>query len=383
MAKPKIGLITYCAGNQGSTLQCYATQKYLLEKGVDCCLFIRRESGVARVLQSLEYRLGAYLKLLKFPQSWPIYKECRHPQNSYNAMTQETANIINDFINESICVEEGSWRHLRALGKSDEYMAFFSGSDQIWSGTWFITNKIWFLRFCPKHKRVAWAPSFGTDIIADYNKDIYRHYISEYKFLSVRESSGQRIIQEMTGKKVPVLPDPVYLLSADEWRTISADIGTVQKSKYILMFFISKPTPHAVEYAQKKTIQYNAKIIWLSYDHGLEGTFVNGGPREFIAYIDNAALVLTDSFHACLFSIILSSPFYVYKRSDVNGGMQVGRIQNLLGKFKMQDRMIEDIPTTLSNAWDLDQIRKVLCEEKSIMDEYLNRIIDYYVRGAK
>ena len=381
MKKQKVGLVTYCAGNQGSALQCYATQKYLAKKGLDCKLFTRYETGIARIFQSLEYRLGAYGKLLKFPKYSFVYRKCRQIQSNTNTMTQESVNAINHFIAENINIERCSWKRLHRLAQSNQYVAFFSGSDQIWSGVWFLTNRIWFLRFCPKYKRVAWMPSFGSDTIAEYNREIYRRYISEYQFLSVREPEGQKIIYNLTGREVPVLPDPVYLLSADEWRMISTQIAV--ETKYILMFFISKPNPSAVVYAQRKAAQSHAQIIWLSYDHGLEGTFLDGGPCEFISYIDKAELVLTDSFHACLFSIILSTPFYVYKRTDSSGYMQVGRIQNLLDKFKMQDRIVEGMPITLNNDWDSNQIRDILCAEKNKIEKYLKKIIDYYSRGTE
>lgn len=381
MKKSKVGLITFCAGNQGSALQCYATQKYLSKKGLNCCLFIRRENGIARIQQSLEYRLGAYLKLMKFPQYRATYRKCRQQQSGSNALTKESANAINRFIDEYISVESCSWRQLQQLAQSDEYMAFFSGSDQIWSGEWFLTNRIWFLRFCPEHKRVAWAPSFGSDTIAEYNKDIYRHYITEYQFLSVREASGQSIIHELTGKEVSILPDPVYLISADEWRMIATDV--ICESKYILMFFISKPNSFALEFAHKMMNQYNAKIIWLSYNHGLEGMFVDGGPCEFVSYIDKATIVLTDSFHASLFSIILSTPFYVYQRTDNDGSMQIGRIQNLLEKFNMQDRLMMESSDIQNNACNTDSIHEILNAEKNKIDVFLKKIIDFYLGGAK
>lgn len=381
MEKPKIGLITYCIGNQGSALQCYATQKYLSERGIDCCLFTRYESGIARILQSLEYRVSAYLKLFKFPYYKSVYRECRQLQNSNIFMTRETADAIKRFVDEYICTEQSSWKQLQKMAKSDEYMAFFSGSDQIWSGAWFLTNRIWFLRFCPKYKRVAWMPSFGSNSIAEYNRDIYRRYISEYQFLSVREPEGQKIIYELTGKEVPVLPDPVYLLSADEWRMISMKITF--ESKYILMFFISKPSPYAVAYAQKKAAQCHAQIIWLSYDHSLDGTFVDGGPREFISYIDKAELVLTDSFHASLFSIILSTPFYIYRRTDNSGNKQIGRVHNLLEKFHMQNRLIEKIPVTEEQSWDCACICEVLDEEKQKVEIFMKTISDFYLGEIK
>lgn len=381
MERPKVGLITYCVGNQGSALQCYATQQYLSGKGFDCCLFTRHESGVARILQSIEYKFGAYLKLLKFPQYWSLYRECKHPQSSNIAMAHETVDAIKRFAEEYVHSAQCSWRQLKQLGQSDDYIAFFSGSDQIWSGFWFLTNRIWFLRFCPERKRVAWMPSFGSDNVAEYNRDIYRRYIGEYQFVSVREASGQRIVQQLTGKEVPVLPDPVYLLSAEEWRAISADIEC--ESRYILMFFISEPNPSAIAYAQNKASQCDARIIWLSYDHGLKGTFVNGGPREFISYIDSAELVLTDSFHASLFSIILSTPFYVFRRTDSDGSRQLGRVHNLLEKFQMQNRLAEDMLVIEGSSWDYEAVREVLDGERRKVDRFLKEISDFYLGGME
>lgn len=381
MKKQKVGLVTYCAGNQGSALQCYATQKYLAKKGLDCKLFTRYETGIARIFQSLEYRLGAYGKLLKFPKYSFVYRKCRQIQSNTNTMTQESVNAINHFIAENINIERCSWKRLHRLAQSNQYVAFFSGSDQIWSGVWFLTNRIWFLRFCPKYKRVAWMPSFGSDTIAEYNREIYRRYISEYQFLSVREPEGQKIIYNLTGRAVPVLPDPVYLLSADEWRMISTQIAV--ETKYILMFFISKPNPSAVVYAQRKAAQSHAQIIWLSYDHGLEGTFLDGGPCEFISYIDKAELVLTDSFHASLFSIILSTPFYVYQRTDSNGSKQISRVHNLLEKFRMQNRLIANMPATEEPSWDYTDICKVLEGERKKTDLFMKKISDFYLGGTK
>lgn len=381
MESKKVGLVTYCAGNLGSALQCFATQKYLSEKGLDCHLFVRQERGLARIRQSLEYRTGAYLKLLKNPKSWAEYKKCRNPVNSNRAMTQKSTDAINCFVGDHIQLEKCTWKQLGKMARSDAYMAFFSGSDQIWSGLWFPTNRIWFLRFCPRSKRVAWAPSFGSDDIAEYNRDIYKRYITEYQFLSVRETSGQKMIYELTGKMAPVLPDPVYLLSAEEWRAIASDVS--RPEKYILMFFISEPDKSAMTYAQQLASQKGAEIVWLSYDHCCKGTFVDGGPCEFISYIDNAALVLTDSFHASLFSIILSTPFYVFRRTDVSGDTQVCRIQNLLEKFNIQDRIVEGTRICADTDLDQDAHYEILAAEKGKMDVFLREVMDFYLGGTE
>lgn len=42
------------------------------------------------------------------------------------------------------------------------------------------------------------------------------------------------------------------------------------------------------------------------------------GPREFIGLIQNAELIVTDSFHASVFSMIFETLFYVFKRDKAD-----------------------------------------------------------------
>ena len=59
------------------------------------------------------------------------------------------------------------------------------------------------------------------------------------------------------------------------------------------------------------------------------------GPVEFVFLIDHASLVLTDSFHACVFSFLFNRPFVVYDRTGTERGM-TSRIDTLLSKLDIQ-----------------------------------------------
>lgn len=100
-------------------------------------------------------------------------------------------------------------------------LAGFSGSDQIWNSSTLYVDPLYYLRFAPKHKRIALSPSFGRDFIADYNKDKMRDWISDYPYLSVREALH--------------LLDPTLIINADEWRDI---LGTVVKCRKKFLTFL-------------------------------------------------------------------------------------------------------------------------------------------------
>lgn len=65
--------------------------------------------------------------------------------------------------------------------------------------------------------------------------------------------------------------------------------------------------------------------------------------KEFLALIRRAEIVCTDSFHATLFSIQYQKEFYVLKRfKDQSKQSQNGRLENMLGRYGLYDRLIQD-----------------------------------------
>ena len=59
------------------------------------------------------------------------------------------------------------------------------------------------------------------------------------------------------------------------------------------------------------------------------------GPSEFLWLFDHADIILTDSFHACVFSFLFNKPFIVYDR-NWDGGNMNSRLETLLSKFSLE-----------------------------------------------
>ncbi len=63
--------------------------------------------------------------------------------------------------------------------------------------------------------------------------------------------------------------------------------------------------------------------------------------EEFLYLIDHAELVCTDSFHACVFSILFNTPFLVVNRQQKGVADMTSRLDTLLGLFDMKNRYID------------------------------------------
>ena len=78
------------------------------------------------------------------------------------------------------------------------------------------------------------------------------------------------------------------------------------------------------------------------------------GPREFLGLIKNAEFVVTDSFHACVFSMIFETPFVVFERDKAGEvGNMNSRIYDFLEEYHLENQLVteekllkmKDIPT--------------------------------------
>ena len=65
------------------------------------------------------------------------------------------------------------------------------------------------------------------------------------------------------------------------------------------------------------------------------------GPREFIGLIKNAEMVITDSFHACVFSMIFKTPFAVFERNKIGEkGNMNSRIYDFLEEYCLENQLV-------------------------------------------
>ena len=252
-----------------------------------------------------------------------------------------------------------------------------AGSDQIWSPVHLKKRpddmELFFLRFVPSNKRFAYAPSFGVKKIPSDLVKMYKNYILEFNKVSVRENTGKNIIKEIVGINVPVLPDPTFLLNKNEWEKIAnKELNIV--SKYILVYFLSEQPSVVIQKIKQYARENKLEIIYIIGNVYRKNNFVPT-PEEFIGLIDSAEVVFTDSFHGCVFSIIMQTSFIVFERKDVE---QFSRIDTLLKKYDLEKNIVKT-----NELWKID-LKNTITKERfqaiaKLMEKEQQKGIDYLI----
>jgi len=281
--------------------------------------------------------------------------------------------------NGRLCLQVMGYGDINKLN-FDEAIAV-AGSDQIWSPKHIIKNakekELYFLRFAPREKRFAYAPSFGTEELCDELRDMYQTYISDFKQLSVRETAGQKIIKELTGMEALVLPDPTFLLNSDEWRKAVSALGMeLFEGNYVLTYFLSEQSKVLWENINNYAKERKLRVVCIAGNQYKKGTLVPA-PDEFVKLVEGAKAVFTDSFHGSVFSIIMQTPFVVFRRSDVD---QLSRIDTLLQKYELTKAFLENENVAVNydaifTEENFTRAGNIMAEERQKGLDYLKKII--------
>lgn len=338
----KIGLMTWFSYNNfGSLLQCKATMLIVKKMGYDIELInyfpkktYMKPRKITIILKSLLLKLLEYF-LLK--------------QNKKNK--EENFELFKRELKKSAVVRTRSELYLL----NSQYDAFICGSDQIWSPNSYDEN--YFLAFVRSGERkIAYAPSIGLPEISNLHiRENMKKLISKFKYLSIREEQGAKIIEELTEKKAKVVLDPTLLLSKDEWKEEFVKLGY---DNYILGYFLGKNRKY-YKVCQKIAKKLNKKLLIIPINNSdfykKECLKDDLGPREFLSLINSADLILTDSFHGTIFSINFEKPVIAFKRFKDNGSSQNSRIYNILNKLELNNILFEgDIDYSIQKAKNID-----------------------------
>lgn len=253
----------------------------------------------------------------------------------------EVIELFNNFVKENINVKLLSQKELIQYANDNNNIKFICGSDQVWSSTNAYIDPLMYLRFVPKSKRIAYAPSIGKNYIPKYNAKQMREYINDIPCVSIREKVGQKLIKELTGRDVPVVADPTLLLNKEHWDELTNSNIKISKP-YILCYFLDWTNDNFQKQIEKIAKENGLDIIVLGkYKSNYNRVyFPKAGPKEFLTYVKEAEFIFSDSFHCVLFSMIFKKNFNSLERQFKEYD-QSSRQLNILETIGLESKYIK------------------------------------------
>lgn len=253
--------------------------------------------------------------------------------------------------------------------------AIISGSDQVWNPRLTGGDMTYFLDFVPEHiKKVSYAASIGLngDLFMEY-KDVFEKYVPTFSGISLREETHVDYIQSIArDKEVIASIDPSLLLTSNEYLE-AFNLPDNRSEDYIFVFSYALD-PKMYDFANMLSLKSGYKIVALSPYNG--GNYVSGTkimrkvpPVEWLQLFNSAKMIITDSFHGMMFSIVFNKPFYAYTPNRSN----VARVRDILKKLNLEDRKLTNITNVAETVWEMDytKVNEILEMERKKSLEYL------------
>ncbi len=337
----KIAIITpYDDINFGNKIQNYAVQRYFSLLGYDACTIPYYEQAHVYLTPDAIVKKAVHLALY-----FTKYEKIRRYQL---LKTDERRSYILEFSKQYLKIAPMIKYRKLPQNFNKEYDYFVTGSDQVWHGWKNDRHELeyFFLMFAEPSKRLTIAPSFGFDKFPKKYLKIYKKGLEGFEYLSVREERGAELIKELTGKEATVLLDPTMLIDTSEWLEILKRPSQYVDDKYIFVYALGGFKGEVKEKTCKLADELGLRVIdIMDIDSDY---YIHTRPDEFLYWIHNARLVVTDSFHASVFSILFNKPFVYFKRADQPS--MGSRLETLFNKFRIVGRNFDELKDCFENA---------------------------------
>lgn len=361
MKRINVGTITFhCSYNYGSALQTFAL-KTLLEKKkyiVNVIDFIYKKDFE-------QYRLFRTSIYLKNPKSFIgdilFLKKNYKRKRNFEIFVKKYFNLTQK--------KYYNYKDMKEL--NNEFDIFICGSDQIWNLD--CTKGVepaYFLKFANKDKlKIAYAPSLAhVKFAKNYDADL-KNAIKDLDYISVREESTLPLIQPLTEKKVSVVLDPTLLLDQKDYELIISQ--NENKSEYVFVYMLEY-SAELVKYCNEFSSKKGIKVTYIASNKfsGIKGKNAFGiGPDKFLKYIKEAKYIITNSFHATVFSIIFNKKFVTFTTKKSSS-----RMVDLLDSLGISERIYNE-KFNIDKDIDYDMVQENLIDMRKSSLEYLSKAL--------
>ncbi len=356
----KVGILTWhYYSNFGSALQAYALQ-----------VAIRRLGHDVRIVNYRNPKYG-------IPHRWKNYIKL-----FIGCMCERLGVNVPEYVDRFLLFRSRYFRQTRLFLSVTEcgcalskYDAVVYGSDQIWAPNVF--NPIYMGDYIPNTLRpkrlISYAASVGLNAIPEDKREQYTLLLAGFDAVSVREGEGRELLKAECGTESSVVLDPTMLLPSSDYRAISRAVQGIS-IPYVFCYFLNKDHDYAgaiQAYAREKGLNIygisakDADAEWMELLHNI-------GPAEFIYLIDNAQIVITDSYHGTIFSLLLHKDFRTIERFSVQDPIsQNSRIRQLCSYFDIDHLVCRAGDAIVDCAYDYELYESRLQNLRNKSKEYL------------
>ncbi len=332
----KISLLTiWRVKNYGAELQAYATIKALQDLGheveiVDFRLGDLDRSVVKRMERVVFYLCRGNYKLLRF---WNRYFPASRRYRSVDELRKNPP-------------------------KADVYVV---GSDQVWNDD--ITKEaagLFFLDFLEEGvRKVSYASSFGNSQVSEKIERLVSERLSEFSAVSCRELLGVEYLRDCYGIDAMNVIDPTLLI--DDY----SELTGVIEEKRVLAYYPLSEYPELETFSRTLGDEMGLEhrvVNWKKYVCGV--VWDRASVEEWVKTIAESSIVVTQSFHGMVFSLLYKRQFIVVVQDE----RRAGRVLGLLEQLGLLDRCFMSVEDAkASRVWGKEI-------DYSVVDDKLGRL---------
>ena len=379
----KIGILTQPLHiNYGGLLQNYALQTVLKDMGHEVMTFdIRRpqQAWLRDYLSSLKSFVKDFFSLHDIPGEYFTTIE------QETIIRQNTNRFIDKYINRTQPVFKKE--DFYSIASEEKFDGYVVGSDQVWRPLYNSYLTSMFLDFVDDDnvKKMAYAASFGTSDweYDDKQTQICNNFAKRFNLITVREKSGVKLCKEHFGIDATHVLDPTMLLKREDYERLVESEKEPHHKGGLFYYFLDpseKKFQLIGDFAQKEGLmpftvlpkyqpQQRTKEI---VENHIEDCIYPSVTSWLRAFMD-AEMVIGDSFHCAVFSIIFNKPFWVVSNSERGNA----RFASLLNLFHTEKRLIEErhpVNNNCDNLIDWENINVSISDNRLLSMNSLRSI---------
>ncbi len=343
MKKKSIGILTYHgAYNYGSFLQAYALQKIISERYKVDCKIINYRKDKQKEFYSPIKKNNSIRNIVKNIVSLPYIENLENRNNLFEQMINSELNLTEEYKSKKELEE-----------RIPKFDLLISGSDQIWNPGILDFDDVYLLNFKLDSIKISYAASMGSFPRLSMNEQvIFKQCLSSYSKISVREEDAKTIIEPLTHSTVNVCVDPTLLINILTYRSlIKSEYLNVRLPEGDFIFFYSicynkEMIERVMKFAEVKDLPVymiftgSIKLVKMKVKNLY--VILDASISDFLYLIEKAKYVCSSSFHGTALAIIFKKVFFVINELKDGKYLIDSRMNNLLKKIDLSDRIIND-----------------------------------------